>query len=240
MTQRIKAEGPSLVAALAAGVAQLADCEVEEVDLKVNAPHLDPEATRVVRLVFEVDPVDREAADGSAGDAPTTDAPTTEPARAEPRPVVAEELDEEAEAAADFIEELLDLLGLPGDLKLRVFEDHAEVEVVDVGSGALIGRRGQTLEALQELVRCSLQREFQRRARVKIDVEGYRVRRLEKLQEKALEVIERVQDRGGSERLEPMDVFERKAIHRLVADHEGVDSRSQGREPGRRVIIEEE
>jgi spoIIIJ-associated protein len=147
-------------------------------------------------------------------------------------------LEDEAEAAADFVEGLLDALDLPGDLRITYQDDHAEVEVIDVGSGALIGRRGQTLEAIQELLRCSLQREFQRRARVKVDVEGYRSRRLEKLIEKADEAIDAVLDTGEPERLEPMDVFERKAVHHRVAKVEGLLSRSQGREPARRVIIE--
>jgi spoIIIJ-associated protein len=73
---------------------------------------------------------------------------------------------------------------------------------------------------------------------VKVDAEGYRSRRLEKLLEKAEEAIETVLDGGEPDRLEPMDVFERKAVHQLVASYEGVSSRSQGREPARRVIIE--
>lgn len=149
-------------------------------------------------------------------------------------------LDDEADAAADFVEGLLDALDLPGHLKIRILdeEDQAEVEVIDVGGGALIGRRGQTLEAIQELLRSAMQREFQQRSRVKVDVEGYRARRLEKLLEKAEDAIEDALDTGEAQRLEPMDVFERKAVHRLVGDREGVASRSQGREPGRRVIIE--
>jgi spoIIIJ-associated protein len=154
--------------------------------------------------------------------------------------ISAENLDEEADAAADFLEGLLDAMDLPGDLKIRLHADHAELEVIDIGSGALIGRRGQTLDAIQELVRCSLQRQFQRRARVKIDAEGYRARRMEKLLEKAEEAIDAVLDTGESERLEPMDVFERKAVHQLVAEVDGLTSRSQGREPARRVIIEQE
>jgi spoIIIJ-associated protein len=154
--------------------------------------------------------------------------------------ISAEDLDEEADAAADFLEGLLDAMDLPGDLKIRLHADHAELEVIDIGSGALIGRRGQTLDAIQELVRCSLQRQFQRRARVKIDAEGYRSRRMEKLLEKAEEAIDAVLDTGEPQRLEPMDVFERKAVHQLVAEVDGLTSRSQGREPSRRVIIEQE
>lgn len=149
-----------------------------------------------------------------------------------------EELEEEADAAADFLEGLLDVMDVPGDLKIRILEGEAEVEVVEADSGTLIGRRGQTLEAIQELARCSLQREFQRRTRVTIDIEGYRARRLEKLLDKADEAIDDVLDGNGPARLEPMDVFERKAVHKLVDEVEGVVSRSTGREPGRRVVIE--
>ncbi|MEX1163599.1 MAG: R3H domain-containing nucleic acid-binding protein [Nitriliruptor sp.] len=156
------------------------------------------------------------------------------------RVVTIEDLEEEADAAADFLEGLLDALDLPGDIRIRTTDDHAEVEVVDIGSGALIGRRGQTLEAIQELVRCALQREFQRRSRVKVDAEGYRARRMEKLVEKAEEAIDEVLDTGEPVRLEPMDVFERKSVHGIVAAVDGVTSRSQGREPARRVIIERE
>ena len=165
----------------------------------------------------------RGAAASAAADAPTV-----------------EELDEEAEVAADFLEGLLDAMDIPGDISIRILDDAAIVEVVEGDSGALIGRRGQTLEAMQELARCSLQRELQRRTRVRIDVEGYRERRIEKLLDKADEVIDDVLANGGSERLEPMDVFERKAVHELVATVDGVMSRSVGREPGRRVVIEAE
>ncbi len=151
-----------------------------------------------------------------------------------------DELDEEADAGADFVEGLLDAMDLPGELQIRVLEDtrRAEIEVVEMDSGALIGRRGSTLEAIQELMRCALQSQFERRVHVHVDVEGYRARRLEKLLDKADEAIDDVLDSGEAERLEPMDVFERKAIHEFVNSVEGVVSRSQGREPSRRVVIE--
>lgn len=173
----------------------------------------------------------------------TEAAPRQRKERDEPRvirdePVTAEELDEEADAAADFLEGFLDAMDMPGDLKIKVHEDHAEVEITEMGSGSLIGRRGQTLDALQELVRASLQRQFQRRSHVQIDAEGYRARRLEKLLEKVDDAIDDVLDSGESVRLEPMDVYERKAVHHRVAEVDGVLSRSLGREPGRRVVIE--
>ncbi len=225
MTRQITSKGTSFGEALTDALAELAGCDREKVEL--HAPGLDDVGGHV-RLDLEVEVV-READDDRASE------PAPAPTEASVDP---QELDEEADAAADFLEGLLDAMDLPGDLRIRVKDEHAEVEVVDVGSGALIGRRGQTLEAIQELVRCSLQRQFERRARVQVDVEGYRARRLEKLVEKAEEAIDTVLDTGDAERLEPMDVFERKVIHQLVADVDGLTSRSQGREPGRRVVIE--
>jgi spoIIIJ-associated protein len=247
MTRRSDAQGASLEGALTRAIADLLDVEDEKVEVRLRAPGLDDLRGRF-RFDLEVDTDEDVDADATAdaGDeplaAPAADGDVEAPEdRGEPEEreeLTAEDLDEEADAAADFLEGLLDAMDLPGDLKIRVHDDHAEVEVTEIGSGALIGRRGQTLEAIQELVRCALQREFQRRSRVKIDAEGYRARRLEKLLEKAEEAIEDVLDGADPERLEPMDVFERKAVHQLVARYDGVASRSQGREPARRVIIE--
>ncbi|MBW3657107.1 MAG: KH domain-containing protein [Actinobacteria bacterium] len=247
MTRRIEAGGDSLEEALARAVAELADCDVSDVEIKLAAPDLVTDVE--TRLTLEVATA---AADGQDDDSDEDeqDEPRARQQRQDRAPAAAQDraprdeddedidLDAEADAAADFLEGLLDMLELPGDLKIRITEEHAEVEIVDVGSGALIGRRGQTLEAIQELARCALQREFQRRSHVKIDIEGYRERRLEKLLEKAEEAIESVLETGETERLEPMDVFERKAVHHLVAEYDGVTSRSQGREPARRVMIE--
>lgn len=249
MTRRTDGRGPSLVDALRAALADLLDTDADRIVLRLDAPGADEVEGRVT-LDLDVTPSVTEAG-ADDGDR----SPSKEEARAEAAPeprqraaedddepaertVTIEDLEEEADAAADFLEGLLDALDLPGDIRIRTTEDHAEVEVVEIGSGALIGRRGQTLEAIQELVRCALQREFQRRSRVKVDAEGYRARRLEKLIEKAEEAIDEVLETGEPVRLEPMDVFERKSVHQIVADADGVLSRSQGREPARRVVIE--
>lgn len=146
-------------------------------------------------------------------------------------------LDEEADLAADFVEGLLDLLDLPGDIEIEVQEEQAVVNVSDVGSGLLIGRRGATLEALQELVRCATQRQTERRSYVRVDVEGYRARQLEKLRAKCRDGIAQVRETGEPVRLEPMDAYERKMMHDLVARTGGVTSSSEGSEPKRRVVI---
>lgn len=149
-------------------------------------------------------------------------------------------LDEEAEIAADFIEGLLDQLDLPGDIDIEVADDQAFVRVHHVGSGVLIGRRGLTLDALQELVRCAVQRRTQRKAHVRVDVEGYRERELEKLRSKCRDAIAQVRESGEVIRLEPMDAFERKEMHGIVAQAGGVTSSSEGNEPRRRVVVRPE
>lgn len=146
-------------------------------------------------------------------------------------------LDQECELAADFVEGLLDLLDLPGDIEIEVTEDGAVVNVSDVGSGLLIGRRGATLDALQELVRSTTQRQTERRSHVRIDVEGYRARQLDKLRAKCREAIAQVRESGEPYKLEPMDAYERKMMHNLVARAGGVTSSSEGAEPKRRVVI---
>lgn len=148
-----------------------------------------------------------------------------------------DQLDEEAELAADFIEGLLDRFDLPGDLEIEIHEDQAFVNLQDVDSGILIGRRGATLEALQELVRSAVQRQTERRAHVRIDVEGYKARQTEKLRDKCREAIAQVRETGEPYRLEPMDSYERKLMHGLVAKTGGVTSASEGHESKRRVVI---
>jgi spoIIIJ-associated protein len=258
----------SIDAALVQAVAELLDIDPEKVDLRLQAPGLDEVRGRV-DLRLDVEDAPPQAEEPTGGDEATTaprvrgdrgrggggrgaardradderdggDRGRRDAGRDGPTTVTPEQLEEEADAAADFLEGLLDALDLPGDLRITIHDDHAELEIVEIGSGALIGRRGQTLEAIQELVRCTLQRQFQRRSRIKIDAEGYRARRMEKLVEKAEEAIDAALDTGEAQRLEPMDVFERKTVHQLVAEVDGLISRSQGREPARRVVIEPE
>lgn len=235
MSTRATAQGDDLVKALRTALGDLFDHDVRvQIDVPRDAEVSDVAVTLEATIGWATKEQEEEAGDVEAAG---RDEQADQPARDDD---VEPSLDDEADAAADFVEGLLDAMDLPGHLKIRILdeEDQAEVEVIDVGGGALIGRRGQTLEAIQELLRSAMQREFQQRSRVKVDVEGYRARRLEKLLEKAEDAIEDALDTGEAQRLEPMDVFERKAVHRLVGAREGVASRSQGREPGRRVVIE--
>jgi len=162
-----------------------------------------------------------------------SDADTTTPDTADDLDL----LDEDADLAADFLEGLLDILDLPGNIEIEVQPDQATVTIQDVGSGLLIGRRGATLDALQELVRCSVQRQTERRSHVRVDVEGYRARQMEKLRERCREAIAEVRETRSPVKLEPMDAYERKMMHNLAAAAGGVTSASEGAEPRRRVVI---
>lgn len=234
MTKRAKARADSLKDALREAIAEIAGVDHDDVDLDLEIDDFDLATITQANVDLRIDL----AAEDNGDEDDDEDEDDEERGGGEQDELTIEDLDEEADAAADFVEGLLDAMGLPGDIQIRVREDHAEIEVVNVGSGQLIGRRGQTLDSVQELLRCAMQRRFERRCRVTVDVEGYRERRLEKLLEKAQEAIDEVLETGEEQRLEPMDVHERKAVHRLVADHEGVVSGSRGREPTRRVVIE--
>ncbi len=241
MSVTVSAEHANLTEAVREAIAALTGVErakvtvrVKGADSKSGGPfHVELRAENLDSTVEDAAPRTEPDEAVDADMSAQADAPADETSSISP-----EDLDAEADAAADFLEGLLDAMDLPGDLRMRILEDRAEVEIADMGNGALIGRRGQTLDAVQELVRSALQRQFERRSRVQIDAEGYRARRLEKLLDKAEEAIDEVLEHGEAVRLEPMDVFERKAVHQLVAEVDGVASRSQGREPGRRVVIE--
>jgi spoIIIJ-associated protein len=101
----------------------------------------------------------------------------------------------------------------------------------------LIGRHGQTLDAIQELTRLAVGRRLDERIRVIVDVEDYRKRREARLAERARELAERVRDDGTEEELEPMNSYERKLVHDAVADIEGVETESRGVDPERYVVI---
>mgnify|MGYP000444421599 CR=1 FL=1 len=238
--------------ALAAALADALDVDPSALAVSVTLDGDAVSADRLpVTLTLDAPSADtddeQDTPDTTAGsDTPDGDAPTSRSGRdsapdaraEEGSGLSAEDIDEEAEAAADLLEGLLDAMDLPGDLRINVQDAHAEVEVVGLEEGVLIGRRGQTLEAVQELVRTAMQRRFERRSRVLVDVDGYRARRMEKLLERADEAVAEVLDGGEPQRLEPMDPIERRLVHQRVAETAGVVSTSHGREPARRIVIE--
>jgi spoIIIJ-associated protein len=156
----------------------------------------------------------------------------------------ADELDEAppepSEVAAvgeEFVTGLIGAMNLEAEVTSRVEEDTAYVDVIGEDLGVLIGRRGQTLDAVQELTRTAVQRRVRARVRLVVDVEGYRQRRRQSLAEYAKSMARRAKERGTEIELEPMNAYERKIVHDAVAEVEGATSFSEGEEPYRKVVV---
>ncbi len=150
-------------------------------------------------------------------------------------------LEEEGEIAADYLEELLDIADLDGDIDIDVDHGRAAVEIVaEPGSERalrrLVGTDGEVLDALQELTRLAVQAKTGERSRLMLDIAGYRAERRTELVAVATEAIGRVQESGAPVALEPMNPFERKVVHDAVAAA-GLVSDSEGVEPARHVVI---
>jgi spoIIIJ-associated protein len=146
------------------------------------------------------------------------------------------DLELEGDIAADYVEGLLDIADLDGDIDMDVEGDRAVVSVVGATLDELVGDDGQVLEALQELTRLAVHRQTGVRARLMLDIGGYRARRRAELADYGREVAEEVARSGEPKTLEAMSPFERKIVHDAVAAA-GQRSESEGEEPNRRVVI---
>ncbi|MGH8892070.1 MAG: protein jag [Actinomycetes bacterium] len=168
-------------------------------------------------------PIEPAAAD--AASAVSTGTPGTGP-----------DLEREGEIAADYLEELLDIADLDGDLDMDVERDRALVSIVGGELDDLVGRDGEVLEALQELTRLAVLTQTGNRSRLMLDIGGYRAGRRALLTELGRATVQTVRETGQSVRLDPMSPFERKIIHDAVAEA-GLTSESEGEEPQRCVVV---
>jgi spoIIIJ-associated protein len=155
----------------------------------------------------------------------------------EPKAPAEADLFAQSEVAADYVEGLLDILDFDGDIDEVVQGGRPVVEVVGERLQALVGQRGATLEALQELTRLAIFRATGSPSRLLLDVGGYRDSRRKELVSIAKNAVERVKQHGEPVRLEPMNAFERKCVHDVVNAASGVESDSEGVEPQRRVVV---
>ncbi len=146
------------------------------------------------------------------------------------------DLEQEGEIAADYVEGLLDIADLDGDIDMDVDGNRAVVSVVGATLDELVGKRGEVLEALQELTRLAVHRQTGERARLMLDVGGYRARRRAELTEVGRDAADEVKRTGTPKPLAVMTPFERKIVHGAVADM-GLRSESEGEEPNRWVVV---
>jgi spoIIIJ-associated protein len=145
-------------------------------------------------------------------------------------------LEREGDIAADYLEELLDIADLDGDLDMDVEGDRAAVSIVGADLAQLVGRDGEVLEALQELTRLAVYRETGERSRLMLDISGHRADKRVRLEKLADEKVAEVRASGERVELEPMTAFERKVVHDAVAAA-GLTSESEGTDPRRFVVI---
>ncbi|MDR1213638.1 MAG: protein jag [Propionibacteriaceae bacterium] len=171
---------------------------------------------------------------------PTESVEPVEPAessdQAEPAEAsTADSVDVEGEIAADYLEELLDIADLDGDIDTYIEAGRAHISIVTT-EDRLVGRNGEVLEALQELCRLAVMTQQGHRSRLMLDVAGYREKRRVELQELAAAAVAEAKESGEPQSLAAMNPFERKIVHDVVAAA-GLFSESEGEEPKRHVIV---
>ncbi|WP_250288327.1 protein jag [Streptomyces atroolivaceus] len=148
-------------------------------------------------------------------------------------------LEQEGEIAADYLEGLLDIADLDGDIDMDVEADRAAVSIISDSARdlqKLVGRDGEVLEALQELTRLAVHRETGDRSRLMLDIGGFRAKKREVLAALGAKAADEVKSSGEPVKLEPMTPFERKVVHDAVAAA-GLRSESEGEEPQRFVVV---
>jgi spoIIIJ-associated protein len=181
------------------------------------------------------DEAEAEDEDGSIDDSVDDDAESAgEPERPAPD---SKDLFRESEIAADYVEGLLDILDYDGDIDELINAGRPVVEVVGGRLQSLVGQRGATLEALQELTRLAVFRQTGAPSRLLLDVGGYRATRRKELGAVAKNAAEKVKEYGEPVKLEPMSAFERKCVHDVINALAGVESESEGVEPARRIVV---
>lgn len=150
-----------------------------------------------------------------------------------------DQLNEEADIAADYLEGLLDIADYEGDIAMGVRNGRPMVQIIaddDTDIKHLIGCNGEVVDALQQLTRLAVQQKTGERSHLIVDVDGFLKRKRQRLRDIALDAIDEVHDTGEPVDLKPMNSFERKVIHDVVRE-EGLKSRSHGEEPRRYVTI---
>jgi len=168
-------------------------------------------------------------------DTETTAVPSEKTEKVEKKSLVAR-LEEEGDVAADYLEALLDIADLDGDIDIDVENDRASLAIAGGALGHLVGDRGEVLDALQELTRLAVQTSLGERSRLMLDIDNFRSAKKDELSKLVHEVAEEVKSTGVSVKLRPMNAFERKVIHDTIQEI-GLTSESEGEDPNRCVVV---
>lgn len=239
MTRESEGRGATVEEAIQEALAELGVSE-QQADVEIvrepKGGFLGVGGQEAVVVVRTSEPLREEEADGSVESPAPRPAPMS---RVIPEADL-EELEAQADSAADFLEELLGHMGIDAIAEPTEHSGHMYVDIVDgpeADMELLIGRHGQTLDAIQELTRMVVSRRLDTRVRVIVDVQDYRKLREERLVENARHLADRVLETGRDAELDPMNPFERKLVHDALADLPGVETSSLGEEPNRFVVI---
>ena len=146
------------------------------------------------------------------------------------------QLEEEGDVAADYLEGLLDITDLDGDIDIDVENGRAALAITGGKLNHLVGTNGEVLDSLQELTRLAVQTSLGERSRLMLDIDNFRSKKKEELAKLAREVADEVKSTGSSVKLKPMNAFERKVIHDTIQEI-GLTSESEGEEPHRCVVV---
>lgn len=151
-----------------------------------------------------------------------------------------QEVLDEGEVAADYLEELLDIADLDGDIDIEIRGGRTYISIVteddDTSLDSLVGENGETLDALQELTRLAVLTATGERSRLILDIAGYRADRAEQLKKLAEDAIANARDTGEKVHLEPMSAYERKLVHDVIAEA-GLHSESEGESTRRHIVV---
>ncbi len=153
-----------------------------------------------------------------------------------PKKSLVAHLEEEGDVAADYLEALLDIADLDGDIDIDVENDRASLAIAGGALGHLVGERGEVLDSLQELTRLAVQTSLGERSRLMLDIDNFRSDKKDELSKLAHEVAEEVKAGGVNVKLRPMNAFERKVIHDTIQEI-GLTSESEGEDPNRCVVV---
>lgn len=227
-------EGFGTVVGREEAVAAAAGPEDQELDSVINGNDLLGEDEDLVEVEDSDDDLADEAGEVEGADEDLADEADEDDEDSEEDDLSS--LEDEGDIAADYIEALLDIADLDGDIDMDVEGDRAVVSVVGATLDELVGDEGEVLEALQELTRLAVHRKTGTRARLMLDVGGFRVRRRAELADLGRSVADEVTRTGEPKKLRAMSPFERKIIHDAVAVA-GLRSESEGEEPNRRVVV---
>ena len=146
------------------------------------------------------------------------------------------QLEEEGDVAADYLEGLLDIADLDGDIDIDVENDRASLAIAGGKLSHLVGERGEVLDSIQELTRLAVQTSLGERSRLMLDIDNFRADKKAELAELAKQTAEEVKSSGESIKLRPMNAFERKVVHDTIQEL-GLTSESEGEDPDRCVVV---